>query len=181
MSYALRLVLQLVLVAVSVLLGSYLADNFRLIPDWLLYLPEVDFSTADILTNLKVFLAFCGGAFLAGRLFLGWGVFSTSRRTAQEVYVLMVGIVAASLYLFIFTTVNFSPELLLDTSLICILLFAIAYLVLGAAEKSGLGVRLWSLVKDLFGLLKKPPVWLVLIFALSPLVLAPVSTETDPL
>ena len=57
MSYALRLVLQLVLVAVSVLLGSYLADNFRLIPDWLLYLPEVDFSTADILTNLKVFLA----------------------------------------------------------------------------------------------------------------------------
>ena len=172
MSYALRLVLQLVLVAVSVLLGSYLADNFRLIPDWLLYLPEVDFSTADILTNLKVFLAFCGGAFLAGRLFLGWGVFSTSRRTAQEVYVLMVGIVAASLYLFIFTTVNFSPELLLDTSLICILLFAIAYLVLGAAEKSGLGVRLWSLVKDLFGLLKKPPVWLVLIFALSPLVLA---------
>ena len=109
MSYAWRLVLQLVLVALSVLLGSYLADNYRLIPDWLLYLPLVDFSTADILTNLKVFLFFCGVAFLIGRLLLGWGVFSTSRRTAQEVYVLMVGIVAASLYLFVFTTVNFSP------------------------------------------------------------------------
>ena len=118
MSHAWRLVLQLALVALSVLLGSYLADNYRLIPDWLLYLPLVDFSTADILTNLKVFLFFCGVAFLVGRLFLGWGVFSTSRRTAQEVYVLMVGIVAASLYLFVFTTVNFSPELLLDTCLL---------------------------------------------------------------
>ncbi len=172
MSYAWRLVLQLVLVALSVLLGSYLADNYRLIPDWLLYLPLVDFSTADILTNLKVFLFFCGVAFLIGRLLLGWGVFSTSRRTAQEVYVLMVGIVAASLYLFVFTTVNFSPELLLDTSLICIVLFAITYLVLGAAERSGAGARLWILIKDLFGLLKKPPVWAVLVFALSPLVLA---------
>ena len=81
MSYAWRLVLQLVLVALSVLLGSYLADNYRLIPDWLLYLPLVDFSTADILTNLKVILFFCGVAFLIGRLLLGWGVFSTSRRT----------------------------------------------------------------------------------------------------
>lgn len=172
MSYVWKLLLQLAIVALSVLLGSYLADNFRLIPAWLLYLPLVDFSAADILINVKVFLAFCCGAFLVGRLFLGWDVFSTARRTAQEVYVLIVGIVAASLYLFVFTTVNFSPELLLDTTIICILLFATAYLVLGAAEKAGVGTRIWTLIKDIFSLMKKPAVWAVLVFALSPLVLA---------
>ncbi len=172
MSYVWNLALQVAIVAISVVLGSFLADNFRLIPDWLLYLPQVDFSTADILTNIKVFLLFCGAAFLIGRLFLGWGVFASARRTAQEVYVLLTGIVAASLYLFVFTTVNFSPELLLDTTVICVLFFAIAYLILGAAEKSGIGARLWAFIANLFGLLKKPAVWAVLVFALSPLVIA---------
>lgn len=172
MSNVRALLLQLAIVALSVLLGSYLADNFRLIPNWLLYLPQIDFSVSDIFTNIKVFLVFCCGAFLIGRLFLGWKVFSTARRTAQEVYVLTVGIVAASLYLFVFTTVNFSPELVLESAIISIFLFAIAYLILGTAEKNGVGTRLWKLLKEILGLLKKPAVWAVLIFALSPLVLA---------
>ena len=172
MSHVFRLVLQLTIIAVAALIGSYLAQNFRLIPQWLLDLPKIGFNTADILTNIKVFLAFCGGAFLIGRLILGWDVFLTARRTAQEVYVLVVGLVASSLYLFVFTTVNFSPELLLDTTIISILLFAIAYLVLGVAESSGAGARAWVFIKDLFGLLKKPAIWAVLVFALSPLILA---------
>ncbi len=172
MLHASKLVLQLVIIVVAVLLGSYFAQNFRLIPLWLLNLSKVAFNVTDILTNTKVFLAFCGGAFLIGRLVLGWDVFSTARRTAQEVYVLIVGIVASSLYLFVFTTVNFSAELLLDTTIISILLFAIAYLILGADEKTGVGARLLTFVKDLFGLLKKPAAWVVLVFALSPLVLA---------
>lgn len=172
MIYIGKLLLQLAIVALSVSLGSYLADNYQLIPAWLLNLPQIDFSTADILTNIKVFLAFCGGAFLVGRLFLGWNVFSTARRTAQEVYVLIVGIVASSLYLFVFTTVNFSPELLLDTSIISILLFTISYLIFGVSERPGVGARLWAFITGFFGLIKKPAAWAVLVFALSPLIMA---------
>ena len=172
MSHVFKLVLQLAIILVAVLIGSYLAHNFRMIPRWLLNIPKVSFNSGDILTSIKVFLAFCGGAFVIGRLILGWGVFSTARRTAQEVYVLVVGVVASSLYLFILTTVNFSPELLVNTTVISILLFAIAYLILGSAEASGNGTRVWAFIKNLFGLLKKPAIWAVLVFALVPLLLA---------
>ena len=172
MSHVFKLVLQLAILLVAVLIGSYLAQSFRLIPRWLLNIPKVGFNAGDILINIKVFLVFCGGAFLIGRLILGWGVFSTARRTAQEVYVLVVGVVASSLYLFILTTVNFSPELLVNTTVISILLFAIAYLILGSTETSGVGARVWAFTKNLFGLLKKPAIWAVLVFALFPLLLA---------
>lgn len=170
MSRVLVFALQLLIVTIAVLLGAEIADRYQLIPKALIRLPVVDFSAEDIRTVLKAFLVACGLAFLVNRFLNGWEVFAEPRRAAKEVYALVVGIVAAALYLFFLTAINFSPELLLDASLVSFALFVVTFAAVGVWRKQG--PRLGRFLASLFGLLKSPWVWLILLFAASPIVVA---------
>lgn len=162
--------LELLIVVVAVLLGSEMAQSIRLIPRSLLHLPVVNFSAEDTRTVLFATLTTCGLSFLGNRLFNGWEPFADPRRAAKEVYALLVGIVASSLYLFFLTAINFSPELLLDMALIAFALFIVTFAAVGLWRKRG--ARVGGLIASLFGLLKSPWAWLVVLFALSPIVVA---------
>lgn len=162
--------LELLIVVVAVLLGAEMAQNIRLIPRSLLHLPVVNFSADDTRTVLFATLATCGLSFLANRFLNGWEPFADPRRAAKEVYALLVGIVASSLYLFFLTAINFSPELLLDMALIAFALFVVTFAAVGLWRKRG--VRIGGLLGSLFDLLKSPWAWLVVLFALSPIVVA---------
>lgn len=173
MSRVLVLALELLIVTIAVLLGAEMASEIRIIPKALLHLPDVDFSAEDTRTVLFAYLVGCGLSFLATRLFAGWGVFREPRRTAKEIYALLTGIVAAALYLFFLTPINFSPELLLDSSLIAFGLFILVYLGVGLMKREGrIGRRLGAFFANLFGLLRSPWAWLVVLFALSPVIVA---------
>lgn len=163
--------LELAIVTAAVLLGAEIASQVRIIPTSLLRLPLVGFSAEDTRTVLTANLVACAVAFAGARLVAGWGVFRSARRAAIEVYALVVGAVAAALYLFVFTQINFSPELLLDSTLLAILGFLLSFLIFGPSEL-GLGRRLGGFVGNLFGLLARPAAWLVVLFALSPIVVA---------
>lgn len=156
--------LELVIVAIAVALGSQVAEHVRIIPKALLHLPQIAFATEDTLVVLRAFLGFCGAAFLVNGLLNGWDIFGTARRAAQEIYALLTGIVAAALYLFFLTAISFSPELLLDASLIAVLLFFAAFVALRRTAR--------GYFASLFGLLRSPWTWPILLFAMTPLVVA---------
>lgn len=170
MSRLMVFALELLIVVIAVLLGAEMAQHVRLIPKSLLHLPVIEFSADDTRTVMLATLVACGVSFLGNRLFNGWEAFAEPRRAAKEIYALLVGIVAASLYLFFLTAIVFSPELLLDIALIAFALFLLTFVSVSLWRKRG--VRLGNFVGNLLGLLKSPWAWLVVLFALSPIVVA---------
>ena len=161
--------LELLIVALAVWEAARLAyAHVRIIPKGLIHLPAITVTPQDAVLVLKADLIACGLAFLAARAIAGWPVFGGARRAAIEVYALVVGIVAASLYLFFLTPVNFSPELLLQSTLFALLGLLLAFLIFGPAAP-GIGGRAGGFIGNLFGLLKRPAIWAVLLFAASPL------------
>jgi len=169
-SRAASLALQLLIVTLAVLLGAEMAANVRIIPKALLHLPQIDFGPEDIRAVLTAYLIACGASFLANRAISGPDPFEGPRRLAKEIWALLVGVVAAALYLFFFTSIMFSPELLLDASLIALILHLLAWLVIGRLRRAATPVG--GFFASLFGLLKSPWTWPILLFALSPLVVA---------
>ena len=160
--------LELLIVTIAVYAGAGLAAGHRIIPNAIIHLPVIAFGADDIRVVLKTYLIGCGLAFLGARLVQGWGVFSTARRAAIEVYALVVGIVAAALYMFFLTAISFSPELLLQSTLIALAGFLLAFVVFGPRAQ-GVAGRAGRFLGSLFGLLRRPAIWAVLLFALSPL------------
>jgi len=165
--------LELLIVVAAVFGGAHFAHSVRVIPKSVIHLPVIGFGPDDVRVVLKSYLIACGLAFLAARLIAGWGVFARpdngARRVAIEVYALVTGIVAASLYMFFLTPVNFSPELLLQSTLVALALFLLAFLVFG--QHGGIGARARGFFANLFGLLKRPAAVLVLLFALTPVII----------
>lgn len=173
---AATLALELGLVSAAVLAGAHLANQVSIIPKALFRLPTVRFGADDVEVVLISTLAACAAAFLAARLFAGWAVFAGARRAATETYALVVGIVAAALYQFFLTAVNFSPEFMVQTTLIAVALFVLAHLVFGRAPNGALA-RPPAFIGDLFGLLRRPAAWAVIAFALTPLVVGRAFTQ----
>ena len=165
--------LEMLFVAISVALGAWMAMHVRIIPKSLLHLPQIDFGRDDILTVLSAFLIACAVTSLVHRFFTRGDILTGYRKGAREAYALLTGIVAAALYLFLFTAISFSPELLLDATLIFFLLYSIGFAVF-AARRLHVTVRaaLGGYLRELIRLLAKPGTWLVLLFALSPVFVA---------
>lgn len=162
------LALELGMVAGAVFAGARLASELRIIPKALIQLPTIRFGAEDVRVVMISTLVACLVAFLAARAIAGSDPFRSGRRVAIEIYALVTGIVAASLYQFFLTAVNFSPELLLQMTLIGIALFLIAFLIFGPGALSLPG-RLGDAIGSLFGLLRRPAAWLVILFALTPI------------
>jgi glucose/arabinose dehydrogenase len=173
LSRILYFALELLIVVVAVLLGAEMAQRVHLVPRSILDIPDVYFRASDIRTVLVAFLIACTAAFLANRFISGWDPFESPRRAAKEIYAYLTGAVASALYLFFLTPINFSPEFLLDAFLIGFALLLVAFLAIRwiRGRQAPLG-QLGGLVGSLFGLLKSPFIWLVILFAMTPLAAA---------
>ena len=142
------LLLELVVVAVGVLLGAALASRVRLIPKALLHLPQIDFSAGDIRVVLAALVGGAAVSLLGVRLFAGGDPLGSPRRAAVEAYALLVGIVAATLGLFLFTQIAFSPELLLQSTLIALSLLIALYAAFSRRAAAGVGPALLGLLRE---------------------------------
>ncbi len=161
------LALELGAVALATLAAARLAAEVRLIPKSLLAIPKVGFGPDDVRVMAGSALLACLATFLLARLVAGWRPFERARRFAVEVYALVAGLVLASLYQFFLTAVNFSPEFLLQATLIGLGLFLALFVALGPRDRpawlrAGHGVGAW------FGLLNRPAAWGVVALALAP-------------
>lgn len=162
------LALELGTVTIATLAAARTAAEIRLIPKSLLAIPKVAFGAADTRAVLLSTLLACAGALLLARLVAGWQPFASARRFAVEVYALVAGIVLASLYQFFLTAVNFSPEFLLQSTLIAIALFLALLVALGPRDRSA-ARRAGHGLAALAGLLDRPAAWGVVALALTPL------------
>ena len=166
------LLVECLLVGVSVLAAAPLASRVRLIPRALLHLPQIDFSFADTRVVALALMAGAGLSLLALRLLAGWNIFASPRRAAAELYALLVGIVTATLGLFLLTAISFSPELLLQSTLISFALFGLFYVGVAGWQSRRFATAFTQLMTASLRLLRSPLVWLVLVFALSPVAVA---------
>lgn len=164
------LLLELALVAAGVRLGAEMAQAVSIIPGWLIHLPLVVFGPADLRIVVLSFVAATALSFLGLRLFAGWDPFATPRRFAAEVYALVAGVVAAAMYQFLLTNINFSPELLLDASLFSFILLLAAYAVVRSLRGDPLLQAVFAPIGKLFALLRSPWAWVVLAFATTPII-----------
>ena len=113
--------IEILLLCMGVTLGTVVEQTVTLIPKWLIHLPDVDFSNADL---RQVFLTYLGaGVILFGirnTLFKPWRIGSI-RSTVDELLLVVLLVSMASYYLFLFTTINFAPELMAAIAL-CVFL-----------------------------------------------------------
>lgn len=162
------LALELGTVTIATLAAARTAAEVRLIPKTLLAIPKVGFGEADVrIMTVSAALA-CAATLLAARLIAGWQPFASARRFAVEIYALVAGIVLASLYQFFLTAVNFSPEFLLQATLLAIALFLALFVAMGPRDRSALQ-RAGHGLGALAGLLNRPAAWGVVALSLTPL------------
>jgi glucose/arabinose dehydrogenase len=162
------LALELAAVAGATLAAATTAAELRIIPRALLGIPMVRFGAEDVRVMVVSTLVACLLTLLAARAIAGWRPFEGARRFAVEVYALVAGIVLASLYQFFLTAVNFSPEFLLQATLIAIAAFLLLFVVLGPRDRSA-PARAGHGLGALFGLLNRPAAWGVVALTLTPL------------
>ena len=150
------LLVECLLVGVSVLAAAPLASRVRLIPRALLHLPQIDFSFADTRVVALALMAGAALSLLALRLLAGWDIFGSPRRAAAELYALLVGIVTATLGLFLLTAISFSPELLLQSTLISFALFGLLYAGVAGWQSRRFATAFTQLMTASLRLLRSP-------------------------
>ena len=103
------LLLELCLVAIAVFIADQLQASVRIIPKWLIHLPEVDYSRDDFWTVFRYFLVV--HAIVFGVLQISSGPWrpADAQRTVTELFGLAVAFACAALLVFVTTTVSFDP------------------------------------------------------------------------
>ncbi len=165
------------LVVLAAQIGNGIASRFNVIPASIIRLPSPSLSDRDFFLTWIVFLIVHFIIFLCMYFLAGGGVFQNARRTAVEIYALIIAVTLSSLILFLFFQTPYSPNLLLAIALTTFVLFVIMLLV-GAALFPALGESrnpvqvLLHLAGHGLRLTIKPLGLLTLMFAGIPIVLA---------
>jgi glucose/arabinose dehydrogenase len=164
--------LQLVLVAVSVVAAYQLTRTHPIIPKSVLPLPPVYVSEADMWAMVRIFCAVFAVQVLALLLRTGTGAFANGARFAREYLWYLVAYTTASLYTFLATTINYDAQLVAGIGLLSTSAYSAVFVALGVVRwgRGFLQEALAFLGGIVRGLLR-PTGILVILYFLSPLVL----------
>ena len=166
------IVLELVLVALSVQMADALQARVKVIPPFIVYLPEVDYTPNDLLIVIQYFLIVHLVIFVIGQWRKGPWILHDAKRTAHEVLALAVAFTISTLGLFVTTSVAFDPHLIagIGISSGCLFLFThlFATIVKGTPPLSAMGQLCVALGRRLFSVTGL----LVILFSISPAILA---------
>jgi glucose/arabinose dehydrogenase/mono/diheme cytochrome c family protein len=171
------LLVQLALVAAAVFSASFLQNHIAFIPRWLIQLPEVTYTADDLKTVLVYFLAIHAVVIGLAQVIRGRWVPAEAYRTADELFTLMAGFSVSTLAVFLTSTVNFNPDLMVGIAL-CnafyhLLVFLLTRTITTMSPLKGVGELIVGLFKRLFTL----PGILILLLALTPGILAKAFTS----
>lgn len=164
---------QLLIVAAAVFAADALTPQVNFIPRWLIRLPIASYSSADFWTVLWFFLGVHLVVLGLMQFIVGPWRPAEARRTVDELFALAVGFATSALLVFVTTTVAFVPNFIVGIAvcavLLTVLVHGVARLRTGGAA-GAVGDFLGALLRRAFSV----PGILVLVFALSPGVLAKV-------
>jgi len=171
------LVVELVLLVAALLLGHFINDHWSVIPKAIVNMPSPRVYIDDFLQIGAVILVVHMLVFVVLSILRGPGVFQNARRTAIEIYGLIFSVTLASLILFLFFQIAYSPNLLLAIALAAFGLFIAAHVVgqtiapapaHAAAPLNALG----RILGEGFRLVIRPLGIATLLFAVAPILLA---------
>ena len=127
-----RLILSLLealIVFCAALLGARLAEEIAVIPRWLIKLPQVDLTSAEVMTLATTFGLFTGGVAGLLSVFAGPNRFDEVDRFARAFYGLVLAITLSAVYVFLGTQANFDPQTVLAAALLSALLYLVVFVV----------------------------------------------------
>jgi len=172
MRKVIALITELLLVIAAINIADIWQANTNVIPRSLIHLPQVDYTQADFWLILKIFLGLHLFAFLLMQFKAGAWIFSDSRRTVNEIFLLIATYSLSALTVFIATTVNFDPDLMAGIGLCSVGLFLLAHIISALIRGVKIHHVASGLVSALFKRLFSLTGILVFILALTPPLLA---------
>ncbi|MEQ8264464.1 PQQ-dependent sugar dehydrogenase [Pseudohaliea sp.] len=166
------MLLQLALVAMSVIAAYHLTRSHTIIPKSVLPLPPVYVSGEDMWAMVRIFCVVFGLQGLALLFRTGAGAFTSGERFAREYLWYLVAYTTASLYAFLATTINYDAQLVAGIGLLSTASYLLAFVVLAAVGQGrrvlpDAGRFLGGIARGLF----RPSGVLVILYFLSPLAL----------
>ena len=148
---------QLILIAVSVVLGYYFTRYYSIVPKAVLRLPEVYVSQSDMWSTVKIFVIAYGlQLFFTNWKFRTPATHSVSRFASEYIYYL-IAYTSASMYLFLATTINYDAQFVAAVGLFSSILYVLCFSIQitlnnGSGFLANLGQSIAGLCRRLFSL-----------------------------
>lgn len=166
------LITELLLVCLAIFIADFWQANSNVIPRSLIHLPQVDYTQSDFWLIFKIFLGFHLTAFGLMQLKAGRWILSDSRRSTNEIFLLIATYSLSALTVFLTTTVNFDPDFMAGIGLCSVTLFLISHISAALVNGSKMLPLLAELAMSLFKRLLSLSGILVLALALTPAFMA---------
>lgn len=132
MARLLTVVAELVLVALCIVAASSLAASYNIIPEAILTAKNAPLTGGDLRRVLLIGLPIHAVLFILFGALFGKGVFTDSRRTAQECYALIIAVSLLGSTVFVFTDISFSANYFAILTLVELAAFILAYVAVQA-------------------------------------------------
>ncbi|MCB1679167.1 MAG: PQQ-dependent sugar dehydrogenase [Halioglobus sp.] len=150
----LRIIFQLLLVLVAIFLADILQDKVAFIPEFIVQLPEVDYTRRDFHTVIVYFLAVYAVLFTLQTVWLGGWRPGSAPSTVQQLYGLAAGFAVSAILIFITSAIAFDPNFIVGIAVLTAALFLLVFLVASWMEDtswwSNVGALCTGMVRRLF-------------------------------
>ena len=108
---------ELVIIASAIWLAHSFENSIQYIPKGLISLPQVDYSSSDLITLYIYFIVVHAIVFFLSNIVSGTWVISSASSSAGRIFVLMLGYSLSTLSLFLTSSSNFDPNLVVGIAL----------------------------------------------------------------
>lgn len=164
------LLLELFMVTLAIGLAHSFEQSFQYLPKAIISLPQVDYSINDLKTLYVYFIGIHAFIFALTNHISGAWTLDSSQSCAQRIFILMLAYSLSTLSLFLTSSSNFDPNLIVGIALFCAALYLILSLL------GGLGAGLLATIKNLISSIIKRALSisgaLIIVFTLLPGLLA---------
>ncbi|MCB1676210.1 MAG: hypothetical protein KDI01_07965, partial [Halioglobus sp.] len=128
-SVPLRILFQLSLVLAAIFLADLLQDKVAFIPEFIVQLPEVDYTRNDFYTVIVYFLAVYAVLFTLQTVWLGRWRPGSAPSTVQQLYALAAGFALSAILIFLTSAIAFDPNFIVGIAVLTAALFLLVFLV----------------------------------------------------
>ncbi|WJG10472.1 PQQ-dependent sugar dehydrogenase [Aliiglaciecola sp. LCG003] len=176
--FAISALIQLLIIAVTVVLSYRFTQHFSIIPKSVLHLPDVYVSHSDMWQIVKIFVITYALQIGLAYWRNGSSAFVSKQRFANEYIWFLYAYTTASLYLFLATTINYDPQLIAAIGLFASAFYVLAYVLFSRlAFGNGIFAGLFGGIGAMFTRLFSITGLLALIYFLVPLVMGKAFTS----
>ncbi len=172
MRKVISLIAELLIVTAAVFIADYWQQHANVIPRSLIHLPQVDYTVPEFWQILKIFLGIHLVAIVLMQLKAGAWMMSNTKRSINELFLLIATYSISALTVFLATTINFDPDLMAGIGICTVAIVLLIHIISALVKGTSFGSLMAALATALFKRLFSVVGLLVLLLALSPAVMA---------